>query len=113
MFFVEIRKSEKPTFILRTDKMEKLMELLNEYAYWDNNDLYQRDSDSVELNYLEIISKKFWFIDWLVENEKIDKDKVKLLSVFQETWYYNLYQSLLMILSIQDNSIEFLISVLR
>lgn len=31
MFFVEIRKSEKPTFILRTDKMEKLMELLNEY----------------------------------------------------------------------------------
>lgn len=108
--------------------MEKLIELLTEHCrkhYWfkDNDDI-EIDTDSVcfhlyhkwkryfPIRIETVICKDFGFIDWLVENEKIDKDKVKLLSVFQETWYYNLYQSLLMILAIQENPIEFLCSVL-
>ena len=104
--------------------MEKLIELLNEYERSKGTNLEITNWKCVYWNlsyfwygnwYSEFlcISNRYGFIDWLVENEKIDKDKVKLLSVFQETWYYNLYQSLLMILSIQDNPIEFLCSVLK
>lgn len=90
--------------------MEKLIELLNEYR----TEKGERNLNEFEVNQtLDSLNYLRLFIEWLVENEKIDKDKVKLLSVFQETWYYNLYESLLMILSIQDNPIEFLCSVLK
>lgn len=110
-------------------KLWELIALLREHCrkhYWfKDNDVIDIDHDSVQFHLYhnakryfpigveKVISKEFWFIDSLVDNEKIDKDKVKLLSVFQETWYYNLYESLLMILSIQDNPIEFLCSVLK
>ena len=104
--------------------MEKLLKLLNEYEAKRHKTSvianirkgeYRLSYLEMNWNYSELlcISNGYGFIDWLVENEKIDKDKVKLLSVFQETWYYNLYQSLLMLLSIQDNPIEFLISILK
>ena len=95
--------------------MEKLIELLNEYererkdcSKWDRFDL-----TIYEKGICLAISKSYWFIKWLVENDKIDLEKVKVLSVFQETWYYNKYESLLMILAIQDEPIEFLISILK
>lgn len=105
--------------------MEKLIELLNKYKkikWYDwNTKITNYDTDTGSftngyswLEYEIVIGKRYWFIQWLVDNEKIDKDKVELLSVFQETWwYYNLYQSLLMILSIQDEPINFLISILK
>ena len=105
--------------------MEKLIELLNKYKkikWYDwNTKITNYDTDTGSftngyswLEYEIVIGKRYWFIQWLVDNEKIDKDKVELLSVFQETWwYYNLYQSLLMILSIQDEPIDFLISILK
>ena len=107
--------------------MEKLIELLNDY-----------NTDTRNLARVEelIISKKFWFIQWLVENEKIDLDKSWLdikdyLSynkrydkwiVMAENYdndtfvvreFYSPYEQLLMLLSIQDNPIEFLISILK
>lgn len=104
----------------------KLIKLLNKYLNDGQERLYacyplDEDFDKFfhtkdwewTIEEAQVISKKFWFIKWLVDNDKIDKDKVKLLSVFQETWYYNLYQSLLMILSIQEKPIEFLISILK
>jgi hypothetical protein len=52
-----------------------------------------------------LISKKYWFIKWLVENEKIDENKI-----FNDCW---LYYSVLMKLAIQDEPIKFLISILK
>ena len=69
-----------------------------------------------------VISKRFGFIYWLVENDKIDKKKINKLIKWQEVWYgyevqeeeyYSIYESLLMLLSISDNPIEFLISILK
>lgn len=62
---------------------------------------------------LEICSKNYWFIRWLVENDKIrdyyewndDIDYVR-----EKYWFY---EALLMLLSISDTPIEFLISVLK
>jgi hypothetical protein len=96
--------------------MDKLIELLNEYdsnwwvtGYWA---LFNSMNEWIsEKEDLQVISKKFWFIKWLVDNDKIDFDKTQIW--FQLTLWYWKYESLLMILSIQDNPIEFLISILR
>ena len=101
--------------------MEKLIELLNEYvksikALWEwtvdeyncihYNDIWLVTSE------LRIISKWYWFIEWLVENEKIDRDKVDDKFERPFFWYTN-YEIVLMLLSIQDEPIEFLVSILK
>lgn len=108
--------------------MEKLIELLNEYdteimksetrpraTYkWKLSccwyDMHEVSSDL--LGYL-IISKQFWFIKWLVENDKIDLVKVWKKS---DMWFGDKYtreEGLLMLLSISDTPIDDLISYLK
>ena len=99
--------------------MEKLIELLNEYENTDNwENRYQ-----VEFRESKIISKKFWFIKWLVENDKIDREKFwnsetksSKYSDFELSYdtpredYTNI---LLMELAISDTPIEDLILYLK
>ena len=116
--------------------IDKLIELLNEYKiYTDHKN--SRMSEYVWINVwddivmdsyvwttkdktLEIISKKFWFIKWLVDNEKIDTDIVYkkwfLAKTYDkdEVWeYFEPYEEILMLLAIQDEPIEFLVSILK
>ena len=120
--------------------MEKLIELLNEYEkevkksekVWsiDNDwDICRQTYEWVDYNeYTEymntnnLISKSFWFIKWLVDNDKIDLWKIKKLyrksnehsiHTYPIMYKYSDYESLLMLLSIQENPISFLISVLK
>jgi hypothetical protein len=65
-----------------------------------------------------LISKKFWFIKWLVENDKIDRSKVleEIWSCIKISWlwpHYSFYSALLMILAVSDTPIEDLISYLK
>lgn len=128
-----------------TEKKEiwKLLELLNEYEKdwvnefetyverWYCERTYQilsgKWENSNELKPCEIISKRYWFIKWLVENDKIDKRKIdtrlvrNVESHYDEDWYWveNSYEdysdtdTLLMLLSISDTPIEDLISYLK
>ena len=101
--------------------MEKLIELLNEYEekyrdfhfVWDWNEW--REFTEFEVAF--IISKKFWFIKWLVENEKIDLESYCRITSVERKWEEDVYRdevdSLLMLLSIQDEPIEFLVSILK
>ena len=105
--------------------VEKLIELLNEYETphswivfksYDNYDgtFYWVDCDGeMEIAWSDslIISKKYWFIQWLVENEKIEWDEKFYLE--DDDWLFGTYECLLMLLAIQDNPIEFLISILK
>ena len=118
--------------------MEKLIELLNEYWEYDlvehNWEICKWDTDDEwEINIYtdytnNIISKKFWFIKWLVENDKISNDWIKprtdlvkeITIVDYKTgdaiWWKNKYtevEQLIMYLSIQDEPINFLISILK
>ena len=104
--------------------MEKLIELLNEYDgknhWWDYDEEYLTSEEFYGENWdLEIISKKFWFIKWLVENDKIDIHNIPPISITrggEETAYNEpvmLDDSLLMLLSISDTPIEDLISYLK
>lgn len=112
--------------------MEKLIELLNEckplnkwvhYEYnnwlfimydWSGREIWTSIEDEI------LISKKFWFIKRLVENDKIDRPKVwlKIKDLWDDYWWFAIYswihiECLLMLLSIQDKPIDFLISILE
>ena len=114
--------------------IKKLLELLNEYEnegteanirYWN---YYQNWFHFLEYweTYSEmlIISKKYGFIWWLVENDKIDRDNQALqyaksdLSKFfaewkDKNWMSDDYAMLLMLLAIQDEPIRFLCEILK
>ena len=107
--------------------MEKLIELLNEYEWQDSwsydeklNRPYIWWGDDLDYE-CYIISKKYWFIKWLVENDKIEicpisKDYRIQIDLFGD-WatYWELWWEyrILMLLSIQDNPIGFLCSILK
>ena len=62
----------------------------------------------------DVISKRNWFIKWLVENEKIDVEKE--IKNSELNWLHEHYfreDCLLMLLAIQDNPINFLCNILR
>lgn len=111
----------------------KLIELLNEYKkikWYDwNAKIIRYDTGSFIggyywLEYEIVIGKRYWFIKWLVDNDKIDFDiipnKIKkiwmpiLIQWEIQYWFdsSDLYW-LLMVLSIQDEPISFLCSVLK
>lgn len=108
-------------------QMEKLIELLNEYGneicnHWGD---YPTDMDEfTDRDTHWYLSKKFWFIKWLVENEKIEYRKIIEKEI--EVWFKLVrikdypnkikeedVEELLMLLSIQDEPIEFLVSILK
>ena len=116
--------------------MEKLIELLKESGkadeicptwidirkqYFDAGNITRAD----RMMYEYLCSKHFWFIKWLVENDKIDYKKLKegredLCDVnlrHLRNKYINVvslsYVKLLMLLAISDEPIEFLIDVLK
>lgn len=101
--------------------MEKLQELLKEYQLskwewvrlaWPDVDVNDKEELVLEAT---LISKKYWFIKWLVENEKVDFEwklnTLRFNSLVDQT--LDSYYALLMLLSIQDEPIEFLISILK
>lgn len=101
--------------------MEKLLNLLNEYdSDWGVTDYWALFNSMNEwisgTEDLQVISKKFWFIKWLVEN-----DKIKPLRKFigwetdEDEPYiqFDLVDQYIAYLSIQDEPIRFLCEILK
>lgn len=93
--------------------MKKLIELLNErekivnwvqYPWWCKEDL------EYQCHWPRVINKRFWFIKWLVDNNKIDLLQLDNRIALSE---FNKYERVLMALSIQDSPIDFLVSILN
>lgn len=114
--------------------MEKLIELLNEYdSWWDYDDYYWpyqywQDRDAYKYGKYYLLSRDYWFIKWLVENDKISNDWIKprtdlvkeIIIVDYKTgdaiWWKNKYtevEQLIMYLSIQDEPIRFLCEIIK
>ena len=113
--------------------MEKLYELLFDYSrnksyFWSINygkiewDVWWTDHTLEDEEVSMVIkSKEFWFIKWLVENEKINFEWMNwhaniikhLRDVKKYGWEQIKEWVVLMLLSIQDNPIEFLVSILK
>ena len=113
--------------------MEKLIELLNEFETpqswvvfksYDDYDgtFYWVDIDGeTEIAWSDsyICGKRFWWIEWLVENDKIDRKHIPTWFDYQYQWKEDIYcvsyevNILTMRLAIQDEPISFLCSVLK
>lgn len=99
--------------------MDKLIELLNEYDdnNWEVTDywaLFNRMNEWIsETEDLQIISKKYWFIKWLVDNDKIDFIKLDDNPDWYDINTEREYLDLVALLSIQDEPTSFLISILK
>lgn len=119
--------------------MEKLIKYLNQfeevkakywnmfcnwrYIWWRPICTTIRDLNKiVQFSDLLIISKEYEFIKWLVDNDKIEWSKLKRVfykqnenntATYPVMSAYSDYECLLMLLSIQDEPIEFLVSILK
>lgn len=109
--------------------IEKLIELLNEYEPYIASDGEHRDNlwgyayqwhsavFSKEIAESYIISARYGFIKWLVENDKIDTRKIdedRLETIqYSEKERITTYDWLLMLLSISSSPIDDLISYLK
>ena len=105
---------EKDLEIKSTNKQwRKLVDYFNQWReekFWEKwHFKYTMRFDEVHL-----VSKKMWFIEWLVKEDKIDIEKE--IKNSELNWLHEHYfreDCLLMLLSIQDNPIEFLVSILK
>ena len=111
--------------------MEKLIKLLNEYkielhwvdrTYKDGFDLAYEQEYMRDFRVAYLISKSFWFIKRLVDNNKIDFEKNKLqvlkdIDVRGEVMYdYTLFDKadgVIMLLAISENPIDSLCKMLN
>ncbi len=64
---------------------------------------------------MALISKHYWLIKWLVENDKIDYQKSPWEIMFDDLMWttFSLEDSIVMMLSISDTPIDDLISYLK
>lgn len=116
--------------------MDKLIELLNEYENrdleleeWEESNARTENNWHLRFNGANkvqfdtymfdslALSKKYWFIRWLIKKRKLDRDK---FDERREEWnkhlritWVNDYELLLMLLAIQENPTEFLVSILK
>ena len=89
----------------------KLLKLLNEYS---KNIWYFNEEDLQWQTKAWILSKEFWWIWWLVENDKIYLEK--LPKHLQWEWVNTDIKGkdlVIMVLSIQDEPIRFLCEILK
>ena len=107
--------------------MEKLINLLNEYCgedEWSETKWTKKHLLEWWLLSLQVISKEYWFIKWLVENDKIDfsliPNKIKEIWIPMKInweikyWFDSSdYYWLLMLLAIQDEPIRFLCEIIK
>ena len=100
--------------------MEKLMKYVEEMQKEWINICRPRFQEHYLLEMM-LVSKHYWLIKWLVENDKIDRDEIIINSDFMpiafdrkwEKYEWSEEKQLLMLLSISSSPIEDLISYLK
>lgn len=92
--------------------MEKLVNLLNEYRRIDF--VPERQEGVLMVAEEKVISKKFWFIEWLYDHKKMTLERLKVSDLYWDIndWVWPV-DNIIMHLSISENPIELLISLLK
>ena len=108
--------------------MEKLLQLLNEYLWQSGivaidqeiewgRDIFFENVDWFHAEEAEIISKKFWFIEWLVANDKLNKEWlfniIRESCIFDDMNICSESDYIIMYLAIGYNPIYFLTSMVK
>lgn len=107
--------------------MEKLIELFKDYVdnYWTDTRDIEREYWVIddwqwflywtrEYLYEIIVSKKFWFIEWLYNHKKMTLERLKFSDLYWDIndWVWTV-DNIIMHLSISEKPIELLISMLK
>lgn len=95
------------------EKLVMLLDIYEEEVAWVHS-VWEHITEKDEA---WIISKQFWFIDRLIEHDKIDTESYCRITSVERKWEKDVYRdevdSLLMLLSISDTPIEDLVSYLK
>ena len=62
---------------------------------------------------VHIISKNMWFIKWLLDNNKINFEVLRKWNIHYWSIDEPEYESLLMVLAVEDNPITLILSILK
>lgn len=88
-------------------------------SYYDFDTEWECNHEDKRCNYRELTSKESWLIQWLMNKEKINQDELENIAM---GWFDDespVYSTplwtdrLIMILSVEDNPIEVLVSLLK
>lgn len=93
--------------------MEKLIKLLDEFDHKKTEDL-EWGKQRVENQKLWIISKDWWFIERLYNHKKMTLERLKVSDLYWDIndWVWPV-DNIIMHLSISENPIKLLISLLK
>ena len=88
-------------------------------SYYEFNSEWECDHEDKRCSERELTSKESWLIQWLMKKEKLNQDEVENMAM----WWFDddspIYSvplwtdRVIMMLSVEDNPIEFLISILK
>ena len=105
--------------------MNKLIELLNEKtgkervleSNYDEDWFFIKWNKDITIKQEKVISKEFWFVERLVDNDKIDWNKCDMIPDYKNLYYqarnFWIRKIMIMVLSIQDRPIDFLADILK
>lgn len=93
-----------PWFQYCYDGIDKRIYIQKNYPWFETQEEWVENE--------RIISKRFWFIKWLVENDKIDISKIKCWYVYNDT-EEDKVKNVIMNLSISDTPIQDLLLYLK
>ena len=88
-------------------------------SYYDFDTEWECNHEDKRCNYRELTSKESWLIEWLMNKEKINQDELENIAM---GWFDDespVYSTplwtdrLIMILSVEDNPMEVLVSLLK
>lgn len=88
-------------------------------SYYDFDTEWECNHEDKRCNYRELTSKESWLIEWLMNKEKINQDELENVAM---GWFNDespIYSTplwtdrLIMILSVEDNPMEVLVSLLK
>ena len=104
---------EKDLEIKSTNKQRR--KLVDYYNQWREEKFWEKWHFKYTMRFDEVhlISKKMWFIEWLVKGNKIDHDKVYDNENYYAVDVRDNTDELLMLLAISENPISDLISYLK
>lgn len=111
------------TFYIITNSKMKILDCFNAYncspemAEWEPvSERTEKDWNTTSRIYKAyILSKDYWWIKRLVKNDKVDINKLKheIYVNMMESLPFENYERLIMLLSIQDEPLKFLESILK
>ena len=94
------------------DDNPKRMKFVDYFNEWREHKFWERGKFKYTNRFddVHVLSHKMWFVFWLEYNGKLDTEKICDLQGFD---WYSAYERIIMLLSIQDNPMTYILDLLK